>query len=82
MLITPTIEIYKYDLKFLTLYPYLSSLLEMISALSRNSPCEMIQEKESYEFQPLGGKSACAFCRSDKASDNSLKWVIFYFLLT
>lgn len=37
----------------------------MISALCRNSSSEMVQLKESYEFQPLGGNLAC--------SDDTLK---------
>ena len=31
----------------------------MISALCKNSSWEMVQLKESYEFQPLGGELAC-----------------------
>lgn len=33
----------------------------MISALCKNSVSETVQQKESYEFHPLGGKLACSF---------------------
>lgn len=33
----------------------------MISALCKNSVSEIVQQKESYEFHPLGGKLACSF---------------------
>lgn len=33
----------------------------MVSALCKNSASEMVQQKESYEFHPLGGKLASSF---------------------
>lgn len=46
-----------------TWYPCGSSLLAMIRALSRNAASSMIHEKESYEFQPLGGSAVSCCCR-------------------
>ena len=46
-----------------TWYPCGSSLLAMIRAWSRNAASSMIHEKESYEFQPLGGRAVSCCCR-------------------
>ena len=43
-----------------TSYPCGSSCLAMTSALAKYSSSEIVQQKESYEFQPLGGVLACS----------------------
>lgn len=45
----------------------------MISALCRNSSSETVQQKESYEFQPLGGVLARSSSFRFEASVNTLR---------
>lgn len=45
----------------------------MISAFCRNSSSETVQQKESYEFQPLGGVLARSSSFRFEASVNTLR---------